>query len=422
MLSAEPPGWALVLAANRQQVHFLRSEFQLLSQGLGLPTLLAEPGAALSIKQKTSCFFDPQSLLELLTSGRLTTYLPRLRLVICENLELLDARYELATSLLLHACQVFPVRFIGISVSLIDAGDIAAWLRVRPEALCNFRPTDRDHDLATIIQSFNVPHSAALFKIMAKPAHTAIRSGLTSDSSIIFVPSRALCKAVAADLITQCAIESAMQGYLADHLTSQHLEGYLARLRDGSLVDLITRGIGVYHGGVDRSDRSLLLQLYEEGIVRVMIVSRDACWHLPIRADSVIVMGTQYVRVDDDTMDRQVEDYSLQEIVHMQSHAYRHMHQGRFHLFCQAEKREMLTRSLNEGIPLESSLHTSQILEHWYREEREKGIRSKQDALDALDWTYMARRISSNPLYYDAFPDTVADRLSRLVDHLDATS
>ena len=52
--------------------------------------------------------------------------LSRLRLVLCENLELLDAVYELGVSLLLHTTQTYPVRFVGLSNSLNDPADLAA--------------------------------------------------------------------------------------------------------------------------------------------------------------------------------------------------------------------------------------------------------------------------------------------------------
>ncbi len=85
---------------------------------------------------------------------------------------------------------------------------------------------------------------------------------------------------------------------------------------------------------------------------------RDSCWSVPVRAGVVVVMGTQYIRVEGqgEKADRQVREYSLPEIMYMQGRAVRHAQPGRFHLFCQAESKETLTRFLNEGLPLESGL------------------------------------------------------------------
>ena len=87
-----------------------------------------------------------------------------LRLVLCESLELLDAVYELGVSLLLHATQPHPVRFIGLTSSLNDPADLAAWLNVDPLALHSFKPSDRDQALNVATLTFTIPQSAALFK------------------------------------------------------------------------------------------------------------------------------------------------------------------------------------------------------------------------------------------------------------------
>ncbi|OCH90702.1 Sec63-domain-containing protein [Obba rivulosa] len=345
--------------------------------------------------------------------------LSRLRLVLYENLELLDSSYELAASLLLHATQTFPVRFIGICDSLNDPADLAAWLSVDPLALHSFKPRDRDQSLSFSTQTFTIPQSAALFKAMAKPAHTAIRE-TPRGSSIVFVPSRQQCRSVALDLITQCALEEeAARGYLPDD-APESLEDYLKRLQDSSLADFILRGVGFFHEGIAKPDRALMLELYAEGIIRVLIVPRDSCWTLPVRATTVIVMGTQYIHYAPGSEERQVRDYGLEELVRMQGRAVQHDGEGHFHLFCQTEGHDTFTRFLNDGLPLESKLLESDDLRQWYRNRRADGsITDRQQAVDMLTFTFLARRLVSNPVYYDATSTSVNELLSRIVDALD---
>ncbi|KAI0774394.1 Sec63-domain-containing protein [Fomes fomentarius] len=348
--------------------------------------------------------------------------LTRLRMVLCESLELLDAVYELGVSLLLHATQAYPVRFVGLSNSLSDPADFAAWLNVDPLALHSFRPTDRDQALSVLTQTFTIPQSAAFFKAMAKPAHSAIRAA-PGESAIVFVPSRSQCTSVALDLITQCALEAeSAKGYLPDGVSVERLELYLARLHDyNGLRDFVTRGVGFFHEGIAKPDRLLMLELYAEGLVRVLIVPRDACWTLPVRAVTVVVMGTQYVYVPPGSDERQLRDYPLEEIVRMQGRAVRHHGVGRFHLFCQAEGKDTITRFLNDGLPLESRLLETEALRTWYTERRKDGtIRDKQAAVDVLSFTFLARRLVSNPAYYDARSTSVNELLSRIVDQLES--
>ena len=401
----------------------------------GIPVELVREGTSLSPQNRKAVrIMTPRVLLSAMDQPVWSTIITSLRLVICENLELLDAEYELAVSLLLHSTQSFPVRFVGLSASLTDPSGLASWLRVPPQCLACFRPSDREQDLRTSLQAFTIPHSAALFKAMVKPAHAAISSAGSSEFSLVFVPSRSHCKPVANDLITQCAVDLKMQGYLPASMSSEDLELYIARLQDHSLADFITRGIGIFHDGVSRSDRALMLELCAEGIVRVLISPREALWSIPMRAGTVVVMGTQYVRVEGDAspgrndstqQNRQIADYPLAEVVHMQGRAARHAHTGHFHLLCQAEGRETLTRFLDEGLPLESTLHESPVLAKWLREKWNNGTISrsdKQQAMDILSWTYLARRAESNPMYYDAAPGDLDSSLSRLVDRLHGDS
>lgn len=394
---------------------------------MGVKIDVLTPGSALRTP-RTECIqlVTAFTLLSILTEhppNRNTASLEGLSLVLCENLELLDAQYELAISLLQHATQRQPTRYIGLSSSLNDCADLAAWLGVEPAALHSFRPRDRDQYLTTSTHTFTIPQSAALYKAMAKPAHAAIQSA-PGESAVIFVPSRAQCSSVALDLITRCALEmESAKGYLSDQVSPEALDIYLSGLQDRSLVDFITRGVGVYHEELTKLDRKLILELYAEGIVRVLVVPRSASWSLPVRAATVIVMGTQYLHVSP-TGERQLRDYGLEELVRMQGRAVRHNGGGHFHLFCQAEAKDTFTRFLMEGLPLESRLLDGEELRAWYRRTRAAGdIRAKQDGVDVLSFTFLARRLESNPVYYDTEPGMSTDeRLSRIVDGMETVS
>ncbi|KAL5530172.1 MUG81 [Sanghuangporus sanghuang] len=427
--------WTLIIVPKRGIANDAASQMSRVLDQLGIPVEVIRNGSTLSLqnRKKVVCIMTPRVLLDAMDHPTWPTIIDSLNLVICENLELLDAEYELAVSILLHATQTRAVRFVGLSASLTDPSGLASWLRVSPQCMTCFRPSDREQDLRTSIQAFTLPHSAVLFKAMVKPAHAAICSA-AGEFSVVFVPSRSHCKPIGNDLITQCAVDLKMQGYLPASMSSEDLEFYVARLQDHSLADFITRGIGIFHDGISRPDRALMLELCAEGIVRVLIVPREALWSVPMRAGVVVVMGTQFVRVEGTSgagrdaagqKNRQIADYPLAEVVHMQGRAARHAHTGHFHLLCQAEGRETLTRFLDEGLPLESTLHEAPALAEWLRRKwnsRTISQADKQQTMDILSWTYLARRAESNPMYYDAAPSDLNSSLSRLVDHLHGES
>ncbi|KAH8830852.1 Sec63-domain-containing protein [Flagelloscypha sp. PMI_526] len=376
-------------------------------------------------------FFEPptRKTVRVITAGSLLSILsrqgappiPRLDLVLCENLEQLDAPYELAVSLLRHAVQSTPTRFVGLSSSLNDPQDLSAWLHTDPSAVHNFKTSDREQSLTLSTETFTIPHSAALFKAMAKPAHTAIQSGSSGDSAIVFVPSRAQCRPVALDLITQTALQmETARGYLPIDVSEPQVQEFLLRFQDRSLVDIVSRGVGFFHNGIPKQDRTLMLELFAEGILKVLIVPREACWTLPVRAAVVVVMGTQYAFVEKPGGPRHVRDYSLAEIVRMQGRAIRHHRSGHFFLFCHSEAKDTILRFLNDGLPLESQLLETDHLMVWYKAAKQNGsIQTKQQLVEALSFTFLSFRIMSNPSYYGFTNKPLQVKLSQIVDALE---
>ncbi|KAH8106105.1 Sec63-domain-containing protein [Cristinia sonorae] len=421
--SSASNAWVLVVVPRRSIAMELLADLRQVSKLKGSSVeLLTTDSKWTTPPRKTVRIITTSNLCYLLSESKpSTSVLTHLRLVLCENLELLDPAYELGVSSLLHATHHLPTRYVGLSNSLNDPTDLAAWLNVDPTALHSFLPRDRDQALSTSIHTFTIPQSAALFKAMAKPAHTAIRQ-IPGEQAIVFVPSRGQCRSIGLDLITQCALEiETARGYLSDHVVPEQLDLYLSKLQDISLVDYVNRGVGFFHEGLTKGDRLLVLEMYAEGIINVLLVPHDSCWTLPVRAATVVVMSTQYVQISRDGDERQLRDYDLEELVRMQGRAVRHHGAGgHFHLFCQAEVKDTFNRFLHDGLPLESKLLETEDLQRWYDTQKAQGsIRSNQDAVDALSYTFLARRLRRNPVYYDATTSgSRGEALSRIVDQL----
>ncbi|KAF9247180.1 Sec63-domain-containing protein [Melanogaster broomeanus] len=421
LVRSSSPTWALIVVPSRVLATSTLSELRPISgaTGVGLEystsTSLFAPHKGKLIRVITTA-----GLLENIRNTRLPPNLSYPKLILCENLEQLDATYELGVTLLKHRTQYSPTRYIGLSSSLNDPTDLASWLDVDPMGLHSFLPRDREQSLAGSIQTYTIPHSGALFKSLAKPVYTAIRE---ADSSIVFVPSRGYCPMVAQDLITQRALNSFTErGFLPESVSQIYVEDCLARLQDPTLINYVSRGVGLLHHGISKPDRSFVLELFAEGVVRVLIAPREVCWSLPVRAEVVVIMSTQYVQVDPAKSERQLKDYTLVEVVQMQSRAVRQSAPGRFVLFCPAEAAETFNKFLNDdGLPLESQLLETDVLEKWYQEKREDGVvRNKQDGIEALSFTFLARRVVSNPIYYEMPSNSPqGEVLSRIVDRFE---
>jgi antiviral helicase SLH1 len=415
-------GSALFVLPRRSILNEELAEMETISGALGFSISFASvqnllaPARGRSIRLTT-----PAHLLAAMTRHKPSAPISGISLVVCDSLEQLDALYELGVSLLRHATQTQPTRFVGLTASLNDPADLAAWLDVAPHALHSFRPADRDTSLSVSARPFALPQSAALFKAMARPAHLAIAAAPEADAqAIVFVPSRAQCRPVALDLITHRTLATQTAGaFLPADIAADDLAPALARLRDPSLADFVLKGVGFFHDGLAPADRALMLELFGARTLRVLLVPRDAAWALRARACVVVMLGTQYVHFAPGSDAPRVRDYALADVARMQGRAVRANASSAFHVFCQAEDKDTVLRFLEDGLPLESQLAESAELRAWYAHRRRaSAIDGAQDGVQALGFTFLARRVARNPAYYDA-SGSRDEFLSRLADELE---
>lgn len=379
----------------------------------------------------------PSSLLSLEGDFAISTF-RHIALAVFEDLHLLDTEYELALTRLLSTIKPNRARIIGLTCSLNGPTDLGNWLGVEEVSRFHFVPTDRGHPVVTSVRPFTLPHSATLMKVMVKPTYDILKSCISG--AIVFVPSRAACRSVAADLVTQSGNAMDINGFLK--MPRDDVEPLLQRVRDEGLYEPLLHGIGYITANMAPSDMALVLELFASGIVRALIAPREACWTLPVRGETVIVMGAQYIQMKDD--ERRVINYSRTELVKMQSFAITSAlplnasSQGsRMFVLCQGEQREPISRALTKGLPLESSLpellnkqSTSTIAQQalnrmsksrppppkpQLNRPRAPDMR-KRDMMDMLSWSLLALRVKSNPTYYNVQIGQEEEGISRLVD------
>jgi antiviral helicase SLH1 len=413
-------GWVLVVTPTRVATLEMITELRRCSQNTDILLEFGGDNAQIfsDSKKRIIRVVSTDQLLTTFSTKNAFASVQNLHLVVCDGLEQLDPKYELSVSLLRLKQQSTPTRYLGVSSSLNDASDLANWLHVDSLAVNSFRPQDRDQSLVTFRQTFSIPYSASLFKAMAKPAHLAIQNSPKGSSAIVFVPSRGQCRSIALDLITRCTLEMETgRGYIPDEISDDLVGDYAARLQDTTLLDFVLKGVGFFHSGIPKGDRILMLEMFAENIIRVLIVPKDSCWSLPARAAVVIVMGTQYVHFEEKGASRQIRDYSLTELVRMQSRAIQQTGTGYFHLFCQAEALETYSRFLDDGLPLESQLFDSQLLRDWVRSFSSGNV-DKQRLVDALSFTFLSHRVVSNPSYYGFIGRDRRENLSVIADQV----
>jgi len=114
-------------------------------------------------------------------------------------------------------------------------------------------------------------------------------------------------------------------------------------------------------------------------------------------------------------------DYPIPDMLQMMGRASRPNidDSGKCIILCHGPKKEFYKKFLNEPFPVES--HLDHLLhDHINAEIVTKTIENKQEAVDYLTWTFLYRRLTQNPNYYNLQGVThrhLSDHLSELVEN-----
>ncbi|XP_076251373.1 U5 small nuclear ribonucleoprotein l(3)72Ab [Rhynchophorus ferrugineus] len=308
-----------------------------------------------------------------------------------------------------------PIRIVALSASLTDYKDVAQWLGCNTNATFNFHPSVRPVPLELHVQGFNLTHNASRLIAMAKPTYNTIVRHSPHKPVIIFVPTRKQARLTAIDLLTYAASEGQPNKFF--HAEEEDIKPFLDRMTDKTLKETLSQGVAYMHEGLTAADLRLVEQLFDSGAVQIAVVTRDLCWAVNIFAHLVIIMDTQFFN----GKIHAYEDYPITDVLQMVGRANRPLEDedAKCVLMCQSSKKDFFKKFLSDPLPVESHLD-HRMHDHFNAEVVTKTIENKQDAVDYLTWTFLYRRLTQNPNYYNLQGVShrhLSDHLSELVEN-----
>jgi activating signal cointegrator complex subunit 3 len=200
------------------------------------------------------------------------------------------------------------------------------------------------------------------------------------------------------------------------HMTEDELEITLSKVKDLNLKHTLSFGIGLHHAGLPEDDKALVEDLFGQNKIQVLVSTATLAWGVNLPAHLVVVKGTEFY----DAETKRYVDYPITDVLQMMGRAGRPQYdtEGFACVFVEESKKPFYTKFLYEPFPVESQLKDS-LHDHMNAEIVAGTIKSKQDAVDYLTWTFFFRRLMKNPTYYgleNTQPATVNKYLSDLVD------
>ena len=267
---------------------------------------------------------------------------------------------------------------------------------------------------------------------MHRPAYNALKKSLGSTGNeaqaIIFVADRKQARLTALDMITFAASEAVaadQRRFLNNdsHQDSKYMGDVNKNVSEQTLRSTLEYGVGFLHDGMSDSEKDFIKNLYKLGTIRVLVVIYTMSWSIDdLESHLVIVLDTERF----DGHEHRSVEYSIPDMLQMMGRANIAVSKGsgspsqsaKCILYCHTPKKEYFIKFLQEPLPIESQLDHS-LHDHLNADIIAGTVENKQDAVDWITWTFMYRRISQNPNYYNLPGRTgqhINDFLSELIE------
>ena len=228
-------------------------------------------------------------------------YTELVRLVIIDEIHLLhDDRGPVLESLVARTLRHVEstqemVRIVGLSATLPNFEDVAAFLRVKPDkGLFYFDNSFRPCPLAQQYIGVSVKKPLQRFQLMNEICYTKVMEAAGKHQVLVFVHSRKETVKTAKFIKDEAMKNDTITKILKDDSASREIlqtEAEAAKTAD--LRDLLPFGLGIHHAGMTRADRTLIEELFADGHIQVLVSTATLAWGVNLPAHTVIIKGTQ---------------------------------------------------------------------------------------------------------------------------------
>jgi len=229
------------------------------------------------------------------------TYTQLVRLMIIDEIHLLhDDRGPVVESLVARTIRQIEstqenVRLVGLSATLPNYEDVAAFLRVdQDKGLFFFDNSYRPVPLQQ--QYIGITEKKALkrFQLMNEICYEKVLQQAGKNQVLIFTHSRAET-AKTAMALRDLAVENDTLGRFVreDSASLEILKMEAASAKSSDLKELLPYGFAIHHAGMVRSDRTLVEDLFSDKHVQVLVSTATLAWGVNLPCHTVIIKGTQ---------------------------------------------------------------------------------------------------------------------------------
>ncbi|KAJ2800857.1 Pre-mRNA splicing, partial [Coemansia furcata] len=291
------------------------------------------------------------------------------------------------------------VRIVGLSATLPNYEDVAAFLRVRRESGlfyfdARYRPCPLQLEFIGVSEKKAVKRAERMDQI----CYEKVRRYAAVSQVLVFVQSRKDTVRTGQKL-RDMAVAAGETGVFvkAGTSTSEVLREEAEATKDRGLKELLPFGLACHHAGMARVDRQIVEELFAAGHVKALVSTATLAWGVNLPAHAVIIKGTQVYRPEEGKWG----ELSPQDVLQMLGRAGRPQYDSEGEgviITTHGELRYYLSL-LSQQLPIESQL-VSRLPDALNAEVAAGAVRSRADAVAWLGRTYLYVRMLRSPALY----------------------
>jgi pre-mRNA-splicing helicase BRR2 len=340
------------------------------------------------------------------------TYTQLVRLLIIDEIHLLhDDRGPVLESIVARTVRNVEAtqeltRMVGLSATLPNYADVAAFLRVDPpKGLHVFDNSFRPCPLQQQYIGVSVKKALQRFQLMNEICYEKVLECAGKHQVLVFVHSRKDTAKTCRFLRDAALNSDALPRFLKEDSASREvLADEVQGVRNADLRDVLPHGFAIHHAGMARSDRQLVEDLFADGHVQVLVSTATLAWGVNLPAHTVIIKGTQVYNPEKGGWD----ELSPMDVMQMMGRAGRPQFDthGEGIIITQHSELQFYLSLFNQQLPVESQL-VSRLADALNAECVLGTVTSVREATAWLGYTYLFVRMLRNPTLYGIGPDAV---------------
>lgn len=358
----------------------------------------------------------PEKFDIILRQGEGRAFTQLVRLVIFDEIHLLhDERGPVLESIVARLIRQVetnaePIRLVGLSATLPNYADVAAFLRVKPDKGMfffdhSYRPVPLQMQYIGISERNAFKRFRLQNEICYEKAMDQRKSGY---QILIFVHSRAETAKTAKALRDIAAEREELSHFVRDGSASQEIlrEEASSAVKSPELKDVLPHGFAIHHAGMAREDRELVEDLFADRHIGVLCTTATLAWGVNLPAHAVIIKGTQ---IYNPAKGRWAELSPL-DVLQMLGRAGRPGYdtEGEGIILTQHSELQFYLSLTNMQLPVESQLIKT-LPNHLSAEVSLGTVQNLNEAVDWLSYTFLYVRMLKNPASYGIAESTLKD-------------